>query len=65
MVGSIGCTGAEGDVAVGPVAGAVGVSAGVEGGGGGTLGLTCCALRDRAPANKIIPKNTMHAGRFM
>ncbi len=69
MVGSIGCGVADGGAAagvdVGASVGAAGVSAGVEGGGGGTLGLICCALRDRAPANKNIPTNTMHASRFM
>jgi hypothetical protein len=62
MLGSIGCGAADGGAdAVGGVevdgeaaVGAAGVSAG--GGGGGTLGLTCCALRVRGPASKKTPK---------
>ena len=68
MAGSIGCGAADGGAAAGAAGafvGVAGVPAGAEGGGGGTLGLICCALRDRAPASKNIPKKTINAGRFM
>ena len=70
MLGSMGCGAADagadaaggGEVDGEAAVGAADVSAG--GGGGGTLGLTCCALRDRAPVSKNTPK-MMVAGLFM
>jgi hypothetical protein len=48
MLGSIGCDGADvGAFADGEVVEEVeGAGVPPEGGGGGTLGFTCCALRD-------------------
>ncbi len=69
MLGSMGCVGEDGGLAAaegsvaGVVAGADGVSAG--GGGGGTLGLICCARERTRPCEQEYSQKAMYAGRFM